>query len=99
MKELLYITDLYDCYKLILTIKEQNCFEDYYFNNLSLSEIAANNQVTRSAVHKRLKTIISKLNKYEKSLRCHQKDEAIKKVMLSLTDEEVKDKLAKIIIR
>ena len=40
MEEFIYYNNLYDCYNLLLTEKQRKYFEEYYFNNLSLSEIA-----------------------------------------------------------
>ena len=55
MKQLLYYTLLYDTYSSLLTSKQQSYFEDYYFKNMSLSELATKYNVTRNAVHNHLK--------------------------------------------
>ena len=55
MEENIYITNLYDCYGELLTDKQKEYFLDYYFDNLTLSEIADNNSVSRNAIHKQLK--------------------------------------------
>ena len=55
MEERNYLIELYDIYGELFTTKNQNYFEDYYFNNLSLSEIAENNNISRNAVHKQIK--------------------------------------------
>ena len=49
------ICGLYDLDSNLLTEKQKNYFEDYYFMDLSLAEIAENNNVSRNAIHKRLK--------------------------------------------
>ena len=51
----LYLIDLYDIYGSLLTEKQQNYFEDYYFDNLSLKEISENNSVSRNDVHNSIK--------------------------------------------
>ena len=56
---------LYDFYSELLTDKQKEYFEDYYFNNLTLQEIADNNNVSRNAVHKNIKDILAKLDYYE----------------------------------
>ena len=43
MQKQILLTILYDYYGVLLTEKQQNYFKDYYFNNLSLSEISENN--------------------------------------------------------
>ena len=52
---------LYETYKNMLTLNMQDVFEQYYFSDLSLREIAANNEVSFQAVRDTLK-------KAEKSL-------------------------------
>ena len=61
MKELVYYTMLYDIYGNLLTDKQQEYFEAYYFNNLSLSELANIYNISRNAVHKQLKETVRKL--------------------------------------
>ena len=48
---------LYDYYGELLTDKQQNYFKDYYFDNLTLSEISENYNISRNAIHKSLKEI------------------------------------------
>ena len=54
MEELVYFNELYDLYGSLLTDKQRKYFEDYYFNNLSFSEMAENYDVSRNAVFKQL---------------------------------------------
>ena len=68
MEDLVYYNNLYDLYKNLLTDKQQEYFEDYYFNNLSLSEIADNYNISRNAVSKQLSVIKEKLDDYEQKL-------------------------------
>ena len=41
---------LYDYYGELFTEQQKRCFEGYYFENLSLSEIGENENITRQAV-------------------------------------------------
>ena len=50
MEEFVYYNNLYDYYKELLTLKQKEYFEDYYQNNLTLSEMADNYQVSRNAI-------------------------------------------------
>lgn len=90
MENNIYISSLYDIYGVLLTDTQQKYFEDYYFNNYSLSEISENYCVTRNAVHKSLKESSEKLNNYESKLKLKEKIETIKKLNI---DEKTKDKI------
>ena len=93
MKEKIYLHELYDLYNTLLTNKEKNDFEDYYFNDLSLHEIALNNKVSRNAIFKRIKNIENKLNEYEEKLNLHSKKDKINKLIM---DEKLKEKINEI---
>jgi predicted DNA-binding protein YlxM (UPF0122 family) len=88
MKDIVYLTILFDYYEKLLTEKDQKCFKDYYFNNLSLSEIAENNKVSRNAIHKRLKKIEEELNSCEEKLKLYKKEQQILDL---LTDDKQKE--------
>jgi len=53
----IYYVNLFDYYGDLFTDKQKEYFIDYYFNNLTLQEIAENNNVSRNAVHKNIKDI------------------------------------------
>ena len=90
MKERLYLINLYDLYGNLLTDKQQTYFEEYYFNNLSLSEMSDLYNVSRSAVGKSLKEIESKLTNYEEKLNIFNK---LNKVNKLIKDEDLKNKI------
>lgn len=60
--------DLYAFYGSLLTKGQQSYFEDYYYNDLSLGEIAINHNVSRQAVYDNLRRSSKTLEKYEKKL-------------------------------
>ena len=90
MKERLYLISLYDLYGNLLTDKQQTYFEEYYFNNLSLSEMSDLYDVSRSAIGKSLKEIESKLNNYEDKINIYSK---LNKVNKLIKDEELRNKI------
>lgn len=96
MEETLYITNLYDYYGELLTDKQKEYFEDYYFNNLSLSEIADNNGISRNAIHKQIKDTIAKLNNYEEKLKLLEKRKRIEKLIIDL-DQKTQNKIKELI--
>ena len=84
---------LYDYYSELFNDKQCEYFEAYYFDNLSLAEIALNENKSRNAIHKVIKYVVGKLFEYEKKLRLYEKDTKIKKIILEVKDEEIKKKL------
>lgn len=92
MDNRLYLISLYDVYGNLLTQKQQEYFEDYYFNNLTLAEISENYNVTRTAVHNQLKESEEKLEYYETTLNIKQRNDKIKKIIQSL-DENTKEEI------
>ena len=47
MEDFVLYSELYDIYGELLTSKQKEYFEDYYFNNLSFSEMADQYKVSR----------------------------------------------------
>ena len=94
MEENIYITNFYDCYGELLTDKQKEYFLDYYFDNLTLSEIADNNSVSRNAIHKQLKEAENKLKEYESKLKLYEKKE---KILDLIKDEEIKEKIKELL--
>ena len=88
---------LYDYYGELLTDSQKKYFEDYYFNDLSLSEIGENENVSRNAVHKQLKVSEEKLYSYEEKLKLYQKTKKIEKILENSNDKELKDKIINIL--
>lgn len=97
MKELVYYTMLYDIYGNLLTDKQKEYFEAYYFNNLSLSELANIYNISRNAIHKQLKETIKRLENYEDNLRLAKKNEMLENIIETISDEEIKHKLQEVI--
>lgn len=97
MKEEVYLTILFDYYESLLTDKQKLYFTNYYFDNLSLSEIAENLNISRNAIHKQLKLINEKLIFFEKSLKLYEKDEKLKEIINNVNDTNIKNKLEELL--
>lgn len=97
MKELVYYTLLYDIYSSLLTDKQKEYFEEYYFNNLSLSELATRYNISRNAIHKQLKETIKRLENYENNLKLAKKNEMLEDIIKNISDKEIKRKLQEVI--
>ena len=93
MEDVLYFNELYDLYGDLLTEKQREYFEDYYFNNLSFSEMAENYDVSRNAIFKQIHIVTDKLEEYEKKLKLFEKKEKLLQIIDSVSDEHLKDKL------
>ena len=81
------LTILYDYYGELLTSKQQLYYEDYYFNNLSLQEIAETYNISRNAVYNSLKEIEKKLIHYESVLKLYEKSKTIEELIVNLDDD------------
>ena len=96
MDNILHLTVLYEYYKELLTEKQREYFEDYYFDNLTLSEIATNNEVSRNAIHKQIKDVENKLLEYEFKLKLHEKSEKINELLKDV-DEKIKEEIKELL--
>ena len=61
MEDREYLVILYDFYGELLSDILRDYFEEYYFDNLSLSEISENDGKSRNAIHKCIKSSCNKL--------------------------------------
>lgn len=84
----IYYVELFDYYGELFTDKQKEYFVDYCFNNLTLQEIADNNNVSRNAVHKNIKELKEKLDYYESKLHLYSNRKNIESVLDS--DEKKK---------
>ncbi len=94
----IYINELFDYYGELLTNRQKKMIIDYYENNLSLSEIAENENVSRNAVYDALKKAEESLIDYENKLHLYEKRNkylsTLKKLLkANKISKEVYDKL------
>ena len=89
MEKNVKISILCELYGKLLTKKQYEFLNDYYNNDLSLSEIAENNKITRQAVRDNIKKGEKKLFEYEEKLlfmkRMFNQEKKIEKVLSELT--------------
>lgn len=91
-----YLIMLYDFYEELFNDRQREYFEEYYFNNLSLSEIGEKLNVSRNAIHKVIQGIEEKLNFYEEKLGLYQKNKLINDIIEKVNDKEIKQMLEKL---
>ena len=89
MEKNVKLSILCQLYGKLLTKKQYEFLNDYYNNDLSLSEIAENNGITRQAVRDNIKKGEKKLFEYEEKLlfmkRTLNNEKKIQKVLAELT--------------
>jgi len=85
-------TILYDFYGALLKDKNRSVFEDYMFNDMSLSEIAADHDMTRQGVRDIVVRSKEKLISYEEKLGLVERFNTVKKQINNIIEktEEVK---------
>ncbi len=92
-----YYIELYEEYKLLLTSKQQEYFNKYYYEDLSLNEIAELNNVSKSLISKTINQVINKLNEYESKLNLNMKSKKLKNIVNEIENSKLKDKLEDIL--
>ena len=95
MEKNVEISILNELYGKLLTKKQYEIIDNYYNSDLSLSEIAENNKITRQAVRDILKKGEKKLFEYEEKLqfmkRTLSQEKKIEKVLSELTKIQKED--------
>ena len=97
MEEKIEISILLSIYGNLLTETQKKYMELYYNEDLSLSEIGENENITRQAVRTILVKSKKKLEEYEEKLKIKKKQEKIKKLLEQIEETEKKKKQKKII--
>ena len=91
------LTNLFDIYESLLTDREKEIFKYYYYEDLSLSEIGENLNITRTGVFNTLKKVEEKLIQFESSLKLMNIKNTLKGLLEESDIEVIKNKLKKII--
>ena len=92
----IHYVELFDYYGDLFTDKQKEYFIDYYFNNLTLQEIAENNNISRNAVHKNIKDVTEKLDYYETKLNLYSNKKKIEELIKNI-DKDIKEKIEELI--
>ena len=97
MKEREYTENLYEVYKELLTDREREYFENYFYEDYNLQEIADNNEVSKSYVGKFVNSIEEKLNHYEEVLKLYEKMSKIRNIIKYMDDIQTRIKIEEIL--
>ncbi|MDU1909734.1 YlxM family DNA-binding protein [Fusobacterium sp.] len=97
LDEFLEVSTLLDYYKNLLSDKQREYLINHFEDDLSLSEIAKNNDVSRQAVYDNIKRGIKLLKDYEEKLGFHEREKQVYQELLELKKDFKIEKLNNII--
>lgn len=86
LDEIVLQSILYDFYGELLSDHKKQIFEDYILNDLSLSEIAEEQGISRQGVHDIVKRCTLELKDYEAKLSLVRKFQSIKEKLETIKD-------------
>lgn len=99
MEEREKIIELYEIYKGLLTENQRLYFENYYYEDLSLNEIADNNKVSKTLASKIINNTIKKLEHYEEILNFNYKENKLKNLLNKIDDSKIKTVIEEILYK
>lgn len=88
---------LYDVYSELLTDKQKMYFEEYYYCDMTLQEIATEHNISRNAVFDQIKKTINICEKYENVLHNFENQKLLNNALELNSIQEVKNVIRKII--
>lgn len=89
------IIKLIDVYGELLTSKQLTIAQSYYFDNLTLSEIAECHGISRQAVKDSISQSVRILNDYEDKLHFISKCESLKRNLIKIKNSYTNENLTK----
>ena len=97
MEKKVLLSEVYVYYRDLFTDKQQEYFDDYYLNDLSLGEIADNYGVSRNAIFNQIKIVEERLDFYEKVIGLKRKREEVLKLLKDKVDQTTYEKIEDIL--
>lgn len=91
------LINLYDIYQDLLTEKQKAYFEQYYFDDFSITEISENFEVSRNAVHDQLKRTVQKIYDLEEKLALQQLARKRLKLLTLIQEKNTNQDIAELI--
>ncbi len=99
MEQDFILVELFELYKELLTDRQRELFGSHYLYDLSLSEIADPENLSRQSVYDAIKKVKLKLYEYEKVLGLREKFNNLKEVASKTKDEQTSRSILEIIGR
>lgn len=87
MEKFVVITYLFDFYQDLLTDKQRDLINEYYFEDLSLGELAEQHEISRQSAFDTIKKAEQKLLSYEEKLGLFAKYKAQQEILLKVKKE------------
>lgn len=84
MEKFVVITYLFDFYQDLLTEKQSNLLREYYFEDLSLGELAEQHGISRQSAFDTIKKAEQKLLDYEEKLHLFAKYQTSEETLLKI---------------
>ena len=97
MEKFLYYNELYLIYKDLINDFNQEVFDLYYGENLSMQEIADMKNISKSRVGTIIKNVEKKLDNYENILGINKKNNKLNKILELTNVVEIKEELEQLI--
>jgi len=97
MEKKVLLSEIYVYYRDLFTDKQQEYFDDYYLNDLSLGEIADNYGVSRNAIFNQIKIVEERLDFYEKVIGLKRKREEVLELLKDKVDNSTYEKIEEIL--
>ncbi len=97
LEEFVEVASLLDIYSKLLSEKQKKYLVEHFENDLSLSEIAENNGVSRQAIYDNIKRGINLLYEYEDKLKFYEKKQKILNELKELKKSFNEEKLERLI--
>ena len=86
MEKIVKVAELYDIYGKLLNEKQRDVINCYYNEDLSLQEIADNNNKSKQAISDMMTRSVDKLFEFEDELSLLKKQEELKDALTSIRE-------------
>ncbi|MBR8701834.1 hypothetical protein IX317_001739 [Fusobacterium sp. DD29] len=97
LNEVLEVSILLDYYRNLLSDKQREYLTNHYEEDLSLTEIANNNNISRQAVYDNIRRGVNQLKEYEEKLGFRAKDKKLYTELMELKKDFTMERLDNII--
>ncbi len=97
MEKKVYLNEIYVYYRDLFTDKQQEYFDLYSLDDLSLGEIAEQYNVSRNAVFNQIKIVEERLEYYENTIGLKRKKEEVLNLIKGKVDEDTYEKIEEIL--